>query len=70
MTITLYSTPADKRAINKLKDATVMNETPITIENTDRIDLLYPDGLDHVHVPPLSSLGCTSAALRVCTGLY
>lgn len=42
MNITLYSTPADKRAINKLKDAAVLTQTPIVIENTDRIDLLYP----------------------------
>lgn len=42
MTITLYSTAADNRALDKVSGATVITQTPLTIENTDRVDILAP----------------------------
>ena len=42
MTITLYSTATDPRKLDKITTATLLTNTPISIENTDRIDLLSP----------------------------
>ena len=43
MTLTLYQTTADPRALDKISDATRLSpEGGITIANTDRVDLLSP----------------------------
>lgn len=43
MTLTLYQTAADPRALDKISNAsTVSPEGGITIQNTDRIDLISP----------------------------
>lgn len=42
MTINLYETSADPRALDKLSGATLINQTPITVKPTEKVNLLAP----------------------------
>ena len=42
MTINLYSVSVDPRTLDKMRYATLINSTPITVKPTERVNLLNP----------------------------